>query len=475
MNLFDRLPIGIFGPLSGRNARRAWDLIQRLATRYFGPDAVPPYPDGYLHDQITKEIERFLLDQRWQTEDGAEDLTPLNIQANMLQQRLVDTGWLVEDRIGAKVFVNMRPIVIRFSEALQQFSEEGPQLIGGNVQLVHNQLLSVVANPRDQAQGFSSAAMLCVRLINALNTTTLRARDLMKELKQEHNTPTFVRRFFSEHIAELYIRDFQDLRTENHPLRLRWEILDLVSRVTNEPRLRSELLAGYAALAKPSEAPEEMLERDIRRFERLLDVERFLERMDHVMEQATQHAIAYLSYRLKASDRIEAVLGETVKALNQAECLGLEVIGRLFGPAPVVCDSRLRMPAPPPVQPLRRPMRKRQLSIHERAMIMLRREMQRHRDSSPSAMRKYVDRHTPINGWLSVEDMPTESVEDAVAHITLLHLGILLEHRQDTSEFNPLIRSLGFDVRLSDADDPVETDLYVMPGFAVRRSLDDAS
>jgi len=58
MNLFDRLPAGLFGVLTGKNNRRAWDLLVRLSERYFGPDSVPPFADGYLHDQVVKEIER---------------------------------------------------------------------------------------------------------------------------------------------------------------------------------------------------------------------------------------------------------------------------------------------------------------------------------------------------------------------------------------------------------------------------------
>ena len=42
MNLFDRLPNGLFGPLTGRYNRRAWELLVRLSERFFGADCVPP-------------------------------------------------------------------------------------------------------------------------------------------------------------------------------------------------------------------------------------------------------------------------------------------------------------------------------------------------------------------------------------------------------------------------------------------------
>jgi hypothetical protein len=186
VHLFDRVPAGIFGPLTGRNSRRTWTLLVRLAENYFSPDSVPPYPDGYLHEQITKEIERFLLDSGWDEEDP--DLaTPLNVQANLILARLVESGWLSEDRVGARKFVTMRPVVSRFFEALQQFAVEGPQLVSGNILVIHSALKEVANSPRANAPAFIEAARTCVRLINSLNATTLRTRDLMKELTLEQD------------------------------------------------------------------------------------------------------------------------------------------------------------------------------------------------------------------------------------------------------------------------------------------------
>lgn len=163
MNLFDRIPHGLFGALTGRNSRRTWDLLVRLFDRYFGPDSVPPYADGYLHDQVVKEIERFLLDSGWEDESmegGSNVATPLVNQANQLLARLVETGWLTEEKIGLRRFVSMRPVVARFFDTVQQFVNEGPQLFGGNVLLVYNQLKSVASDPRAQASGFVGAAQL---------------------------------------------------------------------------------------------------------------------------------------------------------------------------------------------------------------------------------------------------------------------------------------------------------------------------
>lgn len=79
MNLFDRLPNALFNPLTGQNNRRAWDLLTQLSERFFDPDCVPDYPEGYLHERVTKEIERFLLDRGWEVEGDEETSTPTNV------------------------------------------------------------------------------------------------------------------------------------------------------------------------------------------------------------------------------------------------------------------------------------------------------------------------------------------------------------------------------------------------------------
>lgn len=476
MNIFDRLPQGLFSPLTGRNGRRMWELISRLAQQYFGPDCIPPHAEGYLHEQITKEIERFLLDAQWEDEDNGEVLsTPLNIQANMLQERLVNTGWLIEDRVGARVFVSMRPVVARFFETVQQFVEEGPPLIGGNVQLVFNQLRSVVQAPREQAQGFISAAQLCVRLINSLSATTLRARDLIKELMKESETPTFVRRFFGEHIAELYVRDFKNLRTENHPLRLRWDILDMVNHVTTNPQAREQLLAGYAAIAKPHESPEQMLERDTRRFERLMDVEQFIVRLDQVMEQAGRIAASHLEYRLKASDRIESTIEATIRALQRADDLGVEVQGALFGPPGLISEARLRLPSAARIKQTRQPMRKREMTLQERAAQLLRREMTQHRDASPKVLQAYVAKHLQPGQALNARNLHVDQVEDAVAFLALVHIGSIARHAPHAIKQNPLFKRIDFEVEFLPYPARVQTPLFDAPDFVIRRKASHAA
>jgi Family of unknown function (DUF5716) len=469
-NLFDRLPPTLFGPLTGRNNRRAWALLSRLYDQYFSPESVPPFAEGYLRDQLVREIERFLLDAGWEreAEDSVEDATFVQ-QANQLLVRLVETGWLTEDRVGLRRFVSMRPAVARFFETVQQFVNEGPQLFGGNVLMVYNQLKSVVASPEDQAQGFVTAAQLCVRLINSLSATTVRVRDLMKELTQENATSVFVKRFFSEHISELYVRDFQQLRTQNHPLRLRFEIIELVDLLANDASLRGKLIRGYAALpGNVSGEEEEYLDRDVQRFRRLLEVEKFLDRMDRTMDAATERAVAYLSYRLKASDRIEAVVTDTIRAVLRTDVAGLLIEGQLLTPDPLLAEENLRMPLIPAPKPKRIALVRREMTLEERARHILRKSMIAHRDASPAAVRRYVAACVPPGTRFHAQDLPVSKVEDAVAFLALTRLALIATHHPGALRRNPLLRDLDFAIELVDGQ-RANSPFFDTPDFVIHR------
>jgi hypothetical protein len=476
MNLFDRVPPSLFSPLNGKNARRVWDLLVRMSDQFFGPDSAPPHPDGYLRSQIAREIERFILDEGWdsEAEDADVKVTPIAIQSNQLLTRLVETGWLVEVRIGVTPFISMRPSVSYLFEVLKSFVDEGPKLVSGDVLIIFNQLKSVLADPQGQAGGFVSAARICSQLINSLSHTTVRARDLIDEIKKEKDMPVFVKRFFTEHISQLYVRDFGTLRTENHPLRLRFEILEMVNTVTQGETSRASLLQGYAQLGFPKDEEEQFLERDIDRLRRLLDVEKFLDKLDRVIDRAYTQAVSFLGYRLRASERIEEVLEDTIKAVISADKEGISLEGNLLTPGPVMGDERLRAPPIPAVPPKRVALKKREMTVEERALCELRREMIAHRDTTPTAARRYVERHLPKGVVTAASALPTETVEDAVCFIVLSRLAFIATKRPQLYKRNPLLRDLGFDARLIDGS-RVDTEYFSAPDFAIIRKDDNAS
>lgn len=473
MNIFDKLPQSLFAPLTGKNNRRAWSMIERLYGTFFAPDRIPTYTEGYLSSEITKDIERFLLDANWDSEESDAALTPLNAQASQIYRRLVDSGWFVEEKIGHVDYVNMRPMIVRFIETMMQLVNDGPQLLGGSILMVYNQIKNVPEDPRGQASGFIAAAKSCGQLINTMSSMTMRVRDLMEELSRENATTVFVKRFFGEHISEFYIRDFRLLRTQEHPLRLRHEIIETVYSIVHRPESREALMQGYREqLGASDEDIEEQLERDVKKFMKLHDVEIYLERMDRTIDTATKRAMALLNYRLKASERLESVIRDVASALNRADSAGVLPGSSLLSPMPLIGDYMMRMPSQERQKPARTSMKKREISVEEKARRMLRRLMIAHRDATPAAMKRYVEKHIPKGASVNAVDLPVTGVDDAVAYLVLARLASISTHAPDALKCNPLMRRLDFSAISIDPDLRADTRFFNTPDFTVSRKDD---
>lgn len=421
-NLFDRVPIDIFRPLVGQNQRRMWELLERIYNLFFGPDAIPPQDDGFLQRDLTIEIERYLQNSLPWNDDGEEldESAPLNVQAHLILNRLIDTGWLKSERVGVRTFINMHPVILRLFETLNQFVHEGPQLIGGKVQMIYNQLCQVVENPSAQAQGFQSAAQESVRLINTLNATAVRIKDIISDLEQNDETQMFIQRFFGEYVSKLYVRDYQQLRTENHPLKHRWEIVTMVESLRDDPLKRQNLIKGYAEIANlKNEDPEAMFDSDIQRFLRFVDIERYLDRLDNSVNEATKRSIAFLTYRLKTSDRLELSIEQTISAVINLHNRGLAIEGNLIPTGQLLSEERLR---PPTIKAKTQPqvlIQKREMTAREKAIVALRMAMIKHRIVSEKALIAYLDKNMRNLVEINSNELEINTIEDACAFMSL--------------------------------------------------------
>jgi|APLak6261684236_1056157.scaffolds.fasta_scaffold00483_2 hypothetical protein len=473
-NLFDRVPADIFRPLVGQNQRRMWELLERLYNVLFGPDAIPPQEDGFLQRDLTIEIERYLQNsQPWQ--DDSEELeegAPLNIQANLILNRLIDTGWMKSERVGVRTFINMHPIVLRLFETLNQFVHEGPQLIGGKVQMIYNQLCHVMENPTAQAQGFQSAAQESIRLINTLNATAVRVKDILANLGQKDETQVFVQRFFGEYVSTLYVRDYQQLRTENHPLKHRWEIVTMVESLRDDPVKRRSLIQGYADISRPgNEDPESMFESDVQRFLRFVDIERYLDRLDHSVNEATRRSVAFLTYRLKTSDRLELSIDQAIMAVLNSDKNGFSIEGRLIPPGQCLSEERLRQPiikakAQPKVF-----IRKREMTPREKALVTLRMAMIKSRIVSDKVLLTYLDKNMGSQLEIDSDHFEIKTVEDACAFLTLSKLALYhLVSKSSKLPMHSLLKGVPIEIE-SQLGERTISPLIDGPMFKVRKRV----
>ncbi|MBX9798101.1 MAG: hypothetical protein K2Y13_01455 [Burkholderiaceae bacterium] len=447
-----------------------WDLILRLYHRFFGADCIPSHDAGYLEGDIVREIERFLLDTSvFEPEEGELPDMPLSARAHQRLNRLIDAGWFIREELGVRKFIGMHPVIVRLIDTLDEFAQEGPQFIAGQIQVIHSQLLRVQHDPKSQASGFHAAARECARLIKSLSATTFRVRDLIKAMSETHSTREYIERFFSDYISELYVRDYKLLRTENHPLRYRWEILAIISDLQHDEAKYNALLEGYRDIpTRSGEDRKEMLEVDFSLFSRLHDVDRFLRRLDETNNAATQRALAFLTYKLKASDRIDLVIDDTVKAVNQAEAINLPIWGNIIPQGPVLGNERLRMAPAKPEKPVRQPLKRRQMTLQERAEFVLRKAMASNRDTSVAALRHYVEQHLQIGQSLHSEHLPTNSVQNVVLYLVFAQLALMAKAQRNAIASHPLLRRLGVDVKPHTGRRTI-TPLWESPSFTITR------
>jgi hypothetical protein len=468
-SIFDRLPEGIFRPLGSPNRRHAWDLLVHLYDQFFSPDAPPVDVDGLLHRTVTMEIERFILNRAdWIDEEGEETDTPLNGRANLALARLVECGWLREERAGVRTFLDMHPTVQKFLELLWQFAEEGPQLIGGKVQLIHNQLVEVDKNPSLQAVGFSEAAKQARQLISLLKNTTVRVKDVLASLADKDSTSAYIAAFFNDYISTIFIRDYHELRTDNHPLRHRFDILRIVYELRDNPEKRAILVASYRTsrrLATDEEA-EELFEKDVSRFLLFTQIETFLDRLDSSINRATSRAIAYINYSLRTRSHLDRLIKQSIESAVRADEAGLPIMaglpsGQLFS------EQRLREAREPSAPPQRTSIRKREMTTEQRAIIALHKAMTRRREITAKMIRDYLDSQIQNGVALNSDTLQIKSVSDLVAYASLSRLG-MGSRRQLTRIGYPLaVQMPNIQVTL-ERDNTTENDYLIVPKFTVQ-------
>jgi hypothetical protein len=449
-NLFDRVSERLFRPLGAiEHTRRNWALISHVYNDFFAPEADPPEGEGWTQRRVTASIERFL--QHWDDHYGAnpdELASPLNIRANGALKVLVDSEWLSMDRIGFTQYVIMKPTVQSLFELLNTFAEQGPEFISGRVQSIRNNLVQVKADPVANAAVFQLAGKECAALLRMLNTTRMRVREASEMLRQQEATHVFLQSFFGEYISGLYIGDYADLFSRNHPLASRWEIIDLVLQIADDPDSREKLRDWYRKNfhCRNNEEADQLVDADAARVLALRDVDRLLTRLKEAVTRANDQALGYLEYKVRAHGNFDLWIDQTIEAVvRTADSLDDQDVemptgwsqGRLLN------EDSLK---PVAVKPKKRQgaiIQKRELTPEEQARRLVRRIMKGNREVSESRIIDYIKRHIPPGGELESSEMQVESINDLCVLATFSRLGLVVEREQRNSR-NGVKRALPY-------------------------------
>jgi hypothetical protein len=466
-SLFSVIPEGLFGPLASPNRFHYWQLLCRLFGEFFGPEAPMPPSIGFLRREITAAIERYLLtDDPWEDDGDAPD-APLTVRANAVYERFRLAGWLRQDRVGVREMVSMMPAVSQLLTTLIEFTERGPAFLGAKVRSIELQLRQVI-DGNAGADALDEAADQARQLLAHVSALSVQVRDLMPELGKAQSTAQFARHLFERYVGELFVGDYADLHNADHPLARRTSILAMAREIEHSER-RETLLAWYQERATGGDRAraEQRLQRSLRRLYEIDRIDEYLERLDDDIRQANRRALAFLDYRLRAPDQLDALLR---RACRGALAAPEDELRLPIAPGPLMEEQRLRAPQQRPRPIPRSANAHREPTPEQRARLNLLRGMTRARLVKPEDLARYVERHLAGRDAIDSDALAIAGIEDFRAYQTLVTLALRSHRSGGVRRDDPIRRLLqGFRVEL-DAGAQTRNDHLESPRFVLRRA-----
>lgn len=454
MALFQRIPEHLFGPLASPNRHGYWALLCHLHRSRFGPDAPLPPSYGFLQREITQEIEDHLkYAEEWQPESGEALDTPLNIRAIGIFNRLLEAGWFRLERHGIEKTVNMAPAVSQLLTQLINFAETGPVFVSGKIRSIDAAVAQV---HKGEASGdlMREAAEQCRNLLVYIRNTGTNVRDLMATIGPQATTAQYVRTFFEDYIQQVFIRDYQELRTSEHPLAKRQHILEAVQDIDTDPRQRERLLDWYVNRLSGGDERKghAAFQRDLQRLYELERIEEYLTRLDDEIRGANKRALAFLEYKLRAIRPIDTLLRQTLDRLIAHPDLE---VAPVFPPDALMSGARLAQPRKDAPRLAPAPLRQLIISERTRAISNLVRRAQARREVTPMKLRAYAAKVLQDAPSVDSDALPCGSIEDLRAFQVLSSVAMATNSRIRRLELEGRAVAPGLDLRYS-SDEPAD-------------------
>ena len=466
-SLFDHLPERIFSPLASANRLQYWRLMRHLYRRRFGDEAPPIPSEGFTRNELARDVQDFLAaGGDWEDEEGDEPATPIDIRAQMILTRLIESGWLRVDRYGIDKRLSMDHKVSSFLTLLVEFAEAGPVFLGGKIRSIE----ANVQGALNQGHGdqLNEAASQVRKLLDHVRNTGTNVRDVMERLTPELTTREFIRRFFTEFVSRIFIGDYRELRTTEHPLARRSDILEAVERIHDTPALRARVIAWYRdqRCAGDAAQAEALLRRDFDRLRDLYRIDEYLQRLDREVTRANKRALAFMDYRMRAARPLDALIERAIAATLTA---GDEMRAPLPS-GPMVGEMLLRMPKARKERPPASSLRKSVPTDEQIARARLMRRIQDARDVGPMKLAAHAHALCGEDREVASADITPLTTFELFAYQRMLDLA--LANSIGSPRLRQLARldMLGFDVEWSDEAraDP-ETAVLGSPAFVLRR------
>lgn len=412
--LFDRLSPELFRPLAASNGRRYWTLLCRLIDEMWGDGGRSPGEET-PKSVVVRKIETLLAaDDPW--EDALD--TPITIRAHDIVRVLTESGWLNQRRRGVAEMVTLRPVIAQFYTVLCEFAHHEPEFLGSKVRSIYLNLRAVASGEaRDQYPEAAKQAKQCMAHIA---NTGCRVQDLMDDLMKHTSARDFVRGFFEEYVEKVFIADYSELRTKDHPLQHRSQILAMTLQLQHDEAQHEALIDWYQEKKAGGDRirAELLYERDTRLLMRLKDVDEQLQRLDEEIRDANQRAISFIEYKMRAPKHLDKLLSRAMHAIDR--------LGEHHVALPAAAGFRhagealLAKPRTAAKPATATTVEKRPPTLQELAMEQLRRHMADNRLVDKVKLANYVVRHLGQHTTITSDELTIESINDLCCYQRLL-------------------------------------------------------
>jgi hypothetical protein len=410
-NIYEKLPEKLFSPLASPNRHHYWALLCNLHDRRFGPDAPLPPSRGYPVKLIQQDLQECMeLMDAWADEEDCISTTPADIRAILVFNRLRECGWLQVDNPRFEKKVTMQPAVAQFMTMLVSFSETGPIFVGGKINSILASLKMALDPNNSQPASWVEAAEQTRHLMEHVRNTGTNIQEFMERLDQKRETGEYVHTFFEGFIVRTFIGDYRELRTTEHPLSKRGQILDMLDEVRESAEMRDRLISWYGRVCNnDKERAEGMLHRDMSRLAELRRMDEYLLRLDEEVTRATKRALTYFEYRTRNSQPVEQMVNHAITSLQDGRVdLGFD----LFASGDPLTETMLAQPRKAVERAAPTSLRKTTVSPEKQAMSRLMRLARERRSVTHMKMMTFAGAQLGDDTQMDSAKLKLESIEE---------------------------------------------------------------
>ncbi len=329
---------------------------------------------------VIQEIEQFTLKSSQGTDEDVK--TDINIRANGIYTRLIETGWLTEQRSSYKRLTDMDPSARILLDFLLDLKAGRLRNYGGEVIQVLSLLESVDKDPSSRSQALRSAATSARGFLNHLRTISAGMRKAEQAIAAHNDFAALFETFFTDYVERHLISDYKLLHTKSSPYRFRVRILELCDTILFDEYKLSAIADGYIleTRAKSSGAARKAVISDIRKVISVFEnIDGYLE----IIEETNKRVESRIRNTIRFFDTIEEANTETMERV-------LSKIGSIDSTEIPVLDNSLRTSPPsgpihlfsPTIQRIAIKPKKIVRPVRSTALVEYERSIQRYRERS---------------------------------------------------------------------------------------------